>query len=333
MSDFKLKLKLIYLPYLLISIGFISLYTFFHWLLIIKLKLISPDENLVNLWLPIAMPWMPLLMWLRPRTKLLIIKNTNRSDWPTFYIFIAAIFIIGSTLVAQSWMVTATGKLTTLDDITHVKDQPLTKYYKLKHYFIDKKHSLFSRRAETSGRYNQHLKFYLYVVCPVLVAADTATTKLKDSADRPVAVNGAADTSVKAKVNLAPAAWLGIRYALQISSHLSDAERQNQFEHFFEEKDKGLDTASLQNFVYLDRIGNNENRTGYLKAIKTFAGAKNNNPIIFEPVTQPFEARNGKKAQLTLGLAIAGPIIWLIMISIPGLKRLDAEQLLVVNEG
>lgn len=331
MSDFKLKLKLIYLPYLLISIGFIALYTFFHWLLIIKLKLISPDENLVNLWLPIAMPWMPLVMWLRPRTKLLVIKNTNRSDWPTFYIFIAAIFIIGSTLVAQSWMVTATGKLTTLDDITHVKDQPLTKYYKLKHYFIDKKHSLFSRKAEEIGRYNQHLKFYLYVVCPVLVAADTAITESGNSADRHVTLNTAvADTSAPAKVSPAPLAWLGIRYVLQVSSRLNDAERQNQFEHFFEEKDKGLDTASLQNFVYLDRIGNNENRAGYLKAVRTFAGDRNNNPVIFEPVNQPFEARNGKKAQLTLGLAGAGAIIWLIMIAIPGLKRQDAEQLLAV---
>ncbi len=61
------KLKLIYVPFLLIALGVAGGYTFLHWLLQIRMHLFPLREDVVNLWIPLALPWIPVLVWLRPR--------------------------------------------------------------------------------------------------------------------------------------------------------------------------------------------------------------------------------------------------------------------------
>jgi hypothetical protein len=46
---------------------FVAAYTFLHWLLVIRLELVSVKEDLLQFWLPMALPWIPILLWLRPR--------------------------------------------------------------------------------------------------------------------------------------------------------------------------------------------------------------------------------------------------------------------------
>src|SRR5690348_4687211 len=95
------KLKLIYKPFLVIAILIIAGYTLLNWIVFKKFQLFSINEDIINLWIPMGLPWIPILIWLRPRIKLLNLKR-KKGDLPGFYIFIAGIAIVAPTLVAQA---------------------------------------------------------------------------------------------------------------------------------------------------------------------------------------------------------------------------------------
>ena len=84
------KLRLIYIPFLLISGIFILAYTFLDWLLFIKLCLFSVREDIVYYWLPFALPWIPILLCLRRRICALQFK---RNGTAFLYEMIAALAI------------------------------------------------------------------------------------------------------------------------------------------------------------------------------------------------------------------------------------------------
>jgi rhomboid protease GluP len=173
MDKILLKIKLIYLPYVVVGIAFIAGYTFLNWLLIIKLELLALNDDVVNYWLPFSLVWIPILLVLRPRLKLLRLK-TKKSDLPMLYYFAIAASICIPTIIAQQYIPLATGKLTTLQSIAGIDHTPLTKFYKLRRHYIDKTRIGVHYRSETSGKNNETLTFYIDVVCPVL---DTAQAK------------------------------------------------------------------------------------------------------------------------------------------------------------
>ena len=87
MRDIPDKLRLIFKPFLIIAIGFILTYTFLHWLLFIKAG-IPLKEDIVKFWLPFGLPWIPVLIWLRPRIKLLRFKNDKTHFFYQFSAFL-----------------------------------------------------------------------------------------------------------------------------------------------------------------------------------------------------------------------------------------------------
>ena len=151
MKELKKKLRLIYLPYLVIAICFIGLSSFLNWLLFIKTDFIPLKEHIVRFWLPFGLPWIPILIWLRPRKKLLRFKNDNASFG---YQFLASLTIAFPTIVAQEYLATSTGKLTQIENISEYEQKEVTKYYCLKNYFIDKSNVgiINTARVSCSGR-------------------------------------------------------------------------------------------------------------------------------------------------------------------------------------
>lgn len=130
------KLRLIYIPFLIIGMSFIGIYTLLNWLLFIKLELFSLREVIKNFGLPILLPWIPILIWLRPRIKLLKFKRENKD----FHYQLIAVGVIAlSTFFAQEYLTTATGKLTQHAGINSIDKQEKTKFYTVKDYFVSKR--------------------------------------------------------------------------------------------------------------------------------------------------------------------------------------------------
>jgi rhomboid protease GluP len=176
------KFKLIYSRFLIIAVSFIIGYTFLHWLLFIKFNILDIDEIYLNLWLPFALPWIPLFIWLNPRVKLLkrnVSKSGRKGNTALGYLFVAAFAIAIPTIIAQEYIEVATGKLTPLSSINDISKQMPTKYYSINNYYIDKQNRVLKYNAEVTGKNEEYIDLNIYIASPIYdktVLADTSQT-------------------------------------------------------------------------------------------------------------------------------------------------------------
>jgi len=307
MANLLIKVKLIYLQFLLVAIGFILSYSLLIWLLVDQFSLLALNEDLVNFWLPFSLPVIPVYIWLRPRIKLLVLKD-KRGNLPFLYFFAACLAISAPTIVLQEYLLTATGKLTTVQNISEISQKPITKYYTVANHYIDKQHATVHRRTEVSGRNNEYLTFHLYVACPIL----NKTPQI--------------DTGNSSNFNM-PVAWLGTEYKKGISNHSSDTEKEQAFKELGIEAYNKLKDENLDRFIYLDHIGNNDRRKGYYAAIKSIPQYNGTEPLILEAKNEPFETRNGDKFGWIFKSFGIGAAIWLIMLIFPKFDNVQLKKL------
>jgi rhomboid protease GluP len=177
MNQFIVKFNKIFIPFLLLAVATVTFYTFLHWLFFIKATGLHVDEFYINFVGPMIFPGIPVLIWLRPRIKLLNLTSKNkRRDPLSNYIMLAWVIIIIPTVIAQEYIVTATGKLTKLDNISQIDQLPATKYYTATHFFVDKKLVRPKSTFEVSGKYNDNFDMTLYAPCPIFDKEPLADT-------------------------------------------------------------------------------------------------------------------------------------------------------------
>jgi len=162
------KLRLIYIPFLIIALSIILGYTYLNWLIMIKLQLFPIKEKFVIYMPPFVISGIAVLIWLRPRIKLLALPIIRTRETDFIYYYIAIIAISVPTIFAQEYMTAATGKLTELENISQIDSHAPTKYYKLENSYIDKKDIYSCYNSTVIGKSENELLLEVYVVCPVL---------------------------------------------------------------------------------------------------------------------------------------------------------------------
>jgi len=300
MQKIQSKLELLYLPFLAVAIGFISAYTLIHWLFFIKFHLFPLKEEILNLWGPMAFSPIAVFIWLRPRIKLLKLR-TKSGDLPGLYFFILAAAIASPTCVSQSYLQTATGKLTRLTDISQIDQNKTSKYYTLDKFYFDRDHISMKPKFSVSGKNNQTFNMHLYVVVPILTARNDTT-------------------------NPTCHAWYGIKYYKSISNRLAQEDKEEQYNLFVNACQRQFDGTPLSQYSYLDRIGNTDDYPGYLGAISTNKTFAHTSTAILVPIDEPYESRNGNKLTWIFSSFAIGAVLWLILILIPKIDEISLKK-------
>ncbi len=286
MTELSEKIKLIYKPFLIVAIVFIAAYTFLHWILFIKLG-ISIKEDIVNFALPFFLPFIPILIWLRPRIRLLQFKKDEGSF--TFQL-LACIAIAFPTIIAQDYLITATGKLTSIEKISEIENEEITKYYTLRNCYLDKQRISVYNTVSVSGKHNRDYNMDINITVPIF--------------------DNISDTS-KLTCNY----WLGIKYQETISNRFSSKDKDELFQRFATKTQKEFDATNFNNFNYLEVIGNNEKHEDFNTAIENSEVVTGNQPIVFVAQNEPFENRNGSSFEWIFGsLAIGFSVIFLLLL-------------------
>lgn len=298
MTGLKEKIRFLVLPFLVIAISFAGLYSFLNWLLFIKTDFIPLKEDIIQVWLPITLPWIPVIIWLRPRIKLLKFKNDNASFG---YQVLAAMAIAVPTIVAQKYLATATGELTHLETISQYNKKKPTKYYSLNNYFIARSNIGIFNTATVSGKHNEDLILLFYITMPIL----------NDPGD-----------SVKGESSY----FLGQKYSKRISNRLSDNEKKEIFRTFTDECLTRFDTTNFQNFVYLEKLGRNDDLPEFEKALKRSRYVKDMEPVVFIAHDDPFEDRNGASFGWIFNSLGIGFALWFIFLLFPGFNEASLEN-------
>lgn len=302
MEQFKEKLRLIYGPYLLVTIGFITVYTLLHWAIFIKADLFHLKEDVTKFWLPLSLPWIPILIWLRPRINLLRFKNENGNFAHQMLIWLAT---AAPAIVAQEYMTTATGELTALETIAQFDHDAQTRYYTLKRFYVDKTNAGVKKTVSVTGKRKNDLNLLIYIAMPVLtVVSDTA--------------------------NVECSYFIGKKYIKTVRNNLSEEEEEAAFETFEAQSQLDFDTCNFQQFVYLEKMGYSDDLEKFDQALRKSKYVRYKDPIVFTARQEPFENRNGNSLFWMFLLFGIGALVHLLILLF---SKFDETKLAAFKRG
>jgi len=297
------KLKHILPTFLIIAISTIVGLLFFRWLFAIQFEIIDLKEEVWCLWLPIGLPWIPLLIWLRPRLRILTFKKDN-DNGRFFFQFLSAGTIIICLLISQDYLTTSTGKLQKLSTIKDIDKVEKSRYYKLTNFSIANYYGGTFTDFRQSGKYNQYLNFDIFFVIPIL----------KDTSE---------------KINDIPKYWYGVNFKEQISNKISNEEKEKKYKVFYDECVEKINKYEFHLLDHFERKPTSDDRQNYLNAIEARTNQKANDSfIVLEPIKEKYEDRNGNKFALIFSSFGIGLSILLFALIWPGYSETEKKKFL-----
>lgn len=289
--DFKLR-RLI-LPLLLLSFAFTIAYSLLNWLLVAKTGLIPLDEAVVDLWLPVALAWILVIILIQPRLRFLKIRD-KRNNLPFLYHFVAVAVVAVPAILAQGYVNTATGDVTHVGNADRIATSPRTQFYVADSICMHLDKPASHGFAALTGKGGNFLDFDFYVLAPI------CSTSAESSAPRQV--------------------WLGFKYHHSMSNSASDAEKNSVYDSFVRESLNAFNAEDPRRYKYLETLGRNFDRKRYEKTLQ-LADYRVTAPVILISHLEPFEQRTGDRLMWLLAAFTIGPLVWLIMVMIPSLDQ------------
>lgn len=297
MKDFKIKMQILFKPFFLINISLLICYTFLHWLLLVHFHVIEIREDLANGGIPILLPIIPVFVFTRKQIK--ILKKGGYRNMRLAVQFNACSTMFIPLTIAQSYMVTATGKLTSLNDIQNINSSKPTKYYSLRHYYVDKNRAGEYSVSSGSGKY-----YSIYFVLPIWPdIKDTSSPSCN--------------------------AWLAVSYFKRISNRISQEKKDAEYKQFVYTSSEDFKTKNVQDFSYLERLGSTVESKYYKSAINNSRIFDEGHKTILLPAHNSFESRNGNKL-LWLIISIIGGTMFQVLILL--LPEVDENQLQIYQK-
>jgi hypothetical protein len=285
------KFKLIYLPFFIIAVVFVVGYSFVNWFFFVRTNTYPLREELYGFWLPAFLPWIPVIIWIRPKLRLLRLSGF-KGHMSFAYQYIAVMAIAAPTIFAQKYIETAFATVANLESINQIEQHKPAKYYTLEKFELDKT-NFGVRQAWNTSVNNRYYRVYLYYIIPIIEKkADTAQSKC--------------------------VAWMGVKYAANIDNWLDMREKDRQFVVFAIRCQNDFYAKDFKSFKYLQRVRDRRDLLAFKQSIR-FSPKKSANkktPVFFA-VNEPFENRAGNTLGWILGTFVVGAGTWLLLLVRP----------------
>jgi hypothetical protein len=151
MQEIKLKLRYIFLPFILLFIGILVIFSMV--ICYIGYDFSGIEKMLLGLFMTII----GIYFCLRPRLDLLRFRDERKKE--AIYVFaIMSIFV--TCFFLSSYWTSTLGKLTILEKISMIDDFPKTKFYQLKNQFVDVQNTqMYVDTTYYKGRLVHHCRF------------------------------------------------------------------------------------------------------------------------------------------------------------------------------
>ncbi|WP_400190621.1 hypothetical protein [Hymenobacter sp. B81] len=295
MRDLYAKLRLIFLPFLLLLLTFPWLYAILLVALGYELRWAESTINGWMLWLPLVPGTLLVLLTLRPRLNLL--RPQRRGDSSMFLGMMACASLVLPSISATDFIASRRGKLTALDSITQLPHRPPTDFYTVRDFYLGKRQAAFYPETQATGKNSQRLDVTLYASYPLFAtAADTLEGR--------------------------PVAWLGASISEVIDNRISHAQREGAQQQFMERAHRVLQQQRPEQFAYLQRVRNAGDAQPFRAAVAASPWGIIGTAVsvVLLPVNEPFAAR-GAAAWRLLWLSTAGAAaLFLFLLLFPRLS-------------
>jgi hypothetical protein len=287
----KEKLKIIVVPFILISIGFLMIYSSFYWFVFIRLKLVDLNDDIFGLYVPICISTVLIWFFFRKRLQLLDMTAKHRE----FTLIVSWVLLVTPVITFLFYLDRQTAEITHLKNADEILNNRPTMYYSIDNSFQHKNKTGMYVTEAPVGRGNE-IGVGCYFVCPL-----TNTN----------------DNIYKSDI------WIGIMFGDQFSNRvLDDKERQaKQISTFI---DSSITRYTNYNFktTFLKRLSKSSERDSYLKAIKqSNIPFDDENLIILREETGDYKSRAGTSLWWTIFTLITSNVVWTLLTIFTRLKR------------
>ena len=169
-DDYLTRLKYLTMTFVAIVIGSTIGLGAFRWVFAIQFHLINESEFFWENLMPIALLWIPVVIWFRPRVKIITFdKDWSYRDPKTVLYFTVWLTSIGMSMNLQEYITTASGKLIQAKNLRDIVDTQDARYYKITNYFIDTDHTgEFVTVEQVSQRHGGGDDVSVYIVAPII---------------------------------------------------------------------------------------------------------------------------------------------------------------------
>ncbi|MCB9232413.1 MAG: rhomboid family intramembrane serine protease [Bacteroidia bacterium] len=292
-ENLKTKLRIIFLPYLLVAVGTISGYCLLRWGLDFQLGIILFKDDMINLILPMVISFAMVWFWLRHRIRLLRVEGKQGNGYFGYQMVMAATIAL-PLIIGQYYLERVSFELIEVGSARNISDYPGEKFFSIRNYEIQPQKSLFYNTTRTSGRNNQELHFLNYRACPFAEANSV---------------------------------WFGVQFNETVSNRLADSAQDSLYYQFLARSDQEFEKYNFYNVAYFERYGYSDERDGFLRAIlESRPQADRRNQVILKPVMESFSARTGSSGSWFLITLGGGWLIILLMVLIPKVDQKEFEK-------
>lgn len=306
MKDYLVKFKYIFPVYVFIYLGTVVGLYVLRYLLSIKFSIIDIDVKIWELWIPMILPGLLLLIFLQPRMKILTFKNNE--DTSFMIVFVGWIFILVTTINSQQYLVNSTGSLSKVDSYEAIQGDSVRYVAFNKPIYLNRNQLGFSADVSVSGKHNQDLNFDFYFVFPFVKSRRPAVEEVSN-------------------------VWFCKKFHKQISNKLTSSEKDVIYNSFYMKCISDLDSISFSDIEYFERIPKSNDLKYSLLAVEdvvsgTIYKNKKDLPIILQPVFRDFNERTGKLLPWFFGFLCSGLLAISLLLLWPSYNKKKHESIL-----
>lgn len=301
METYQKKLNHILPSFLTVTFSTVVGIALLRWIVSIQFPLIDIKEEVWEIWIPLVFPWIPILIWLRPRFRVLTFKKET-DNRRFFFQMISWGVMTAMLIVSQNYLTTATGELQVLKNIKEIDQFKKARYYRIDDFEVALDYGGSHTDFRTSGKYNNYLNFDIYFVCPIL----------KSSSE---------------ELSNAMYNWYGIKYHEQVSNRLSPEEKESKYDAFYKDCVKKVEAFKFKQLDHFERQPTSDDKLNYFKAIQArIIEEPDDRYNILVPVQDAFEERNGNKFAWIFGSFGIGFAVFLLFLIWPGFSESEKKR-------
>ncbi|MBN1499581.1 MAG: rhomboid family intramembrane serine protease [Spirochaetes bacterium] len=294
MRDIAKFFKFVYMRFIIVGILFILFYSLISYVFVIRNEYFKIDYDYLRFYLPLVFSFIVLLLFFRPRLRLLNFENKKTNVLYSFVYLFAAFALTFPTLMIQDYFETALGKMTKVEHVDQIITVPETGYYTIENLLLDKSKLCSESDYFVAGDGKDNLNFRCYICCPIL-------------------------NPEKESENLIFSVWYGIEYSERIDNDLSESEKDIKWDKFIDDCFDDFENKNPNEVKYLKRISYSKEFDFFEKAIHEYEFNKSIKEIIvLTPVFESFESRKIPGLSSILGsFLIFAFIVFFISVWIP----------------
>jgi len=292
MHPFLKKLKLVFVPFLVIALCIICEFLFLFWLLRSVIRIHSAEAIQSTVFYTcLASTAVALFVWYNPKIKRLSLKGYKR-EYREVFVFVAGMTIMVIFFPLLDYLEGSTANLTELDNISQIVQQPANEQYKIGAYYIDTSQMGMSDQTSISGYRNSNSVYNIevFVVMPMFPS-------ITDTTD---------STCIT---------WCALHFSKAIDNNLSQDIKDNEVASFRSSSLSYVKQGSIDRFGYFARIGTyyEEDQSGYLAATYNTQTRATAGTIFLEPSGGPTSTGSSHTIELILKIFGAGCIALFIL--------------------